>query len=671
MFIYFQGRPGYPSRALHWAGRSPWLWPPVQGWFISNPERKMSQCKRHIFVILGLLLAAVMAAGCGRQSNPAGGTLDDPQGILSMPVPDGVEAALWAKLTSEFARVVAAQPRRNSAAAQGRGSQVQDFTLYPSVDEASATWTYRCQGDYDLNGVVSISDLTPIAVHFNKRTTDANWKVHQVADGDGNGIVNISDLTPLGQNLGARVAGYLVQKSAAADLPYEDMAFVPYVAGQPNLGEFPRMTFTVMPAQTGFFYRVVPAASKFDPYQPGVPSNAVEFTPTLAEQPWSQAGGNAQRTCLSQFNGPQSAGSPWVVDLQGSSLDTAAPVANREGVVFCTSSQIDLDTFPDLSGSKGSVWAIDRSGTVRWRFQTDAALYGHPILTVDGTVVVQTYLHELIGLYPDGKLRWRQQLTHQSGEYPRPLTYHGAYGIYAFDEGPNLRLINTGGSIVWTQPVSDIYDYFWPTVANVWLVYPNATNQKLNTFKLGDGTLNGTLTLGSSFDNGMFYKASTNRVWAGVNGAMDLQGLSLNGIDPVVNYDGPERMWTAPALNSVGQVVIVEIVPGQNAGDPPAGRMVGLSDNGSVAWDRPLAHAPYGHIACDAGGRVYMSGYNDVEGGSRIYCINAAHDVAFAHPVSGMPQGICIAGEGFLAAVHTASVDNVLSNAYLIGIDDK
>src|SRR5687768_3676689 len=134
----------------------------------------MSQCKRQSLSVLAMLCAAFLFAGCS--SDPKVGDARTSQAsITEAPRPDGIDPQLWQQLTAELARVVAEQPRSASAAAQGRGSEVRDLVVFPDLG-AICNWTGRCQGDYDLNGVVSISDLTPIAVHLGKRSTDPNWK---------------------------------------------------------------------------------------------------------------------------------------------------------------------------------------------------------------------------------------------------------------------------------------------------------------------------------------------------------------------------------------------------------------------------------------------------------------------------------------------------------------
>jgi len=65
-------------------------------------------------------------------------------------------------------------------------------------------WRYYSQGDYDQNGEVSISDLSPLGLYFGQTCSYPldDELAKGCADGDHNGELNIADLTPIGNNLG-------------------------------------------------------------------------------------------------------------------------------------------------------------------------------------------------------------------------------------------------------------------------------------------------------------------------------------------------------------------------------------------------------------------------------------------------------------------------------------
>ncbi|MEZ5337561.1 MAG: hypothetical protein R3F46_04795 [bacterium] len=79
-----------------------------------------------------------------------------------------------------------------------------------------AGWPVRLKADYDQNGLVSISDLTPIAVFLGMSRPFTGWvlEAHKRIDGDGNGEINIADLTPIGQNFGNSVQAFRLERSS-------------------------------------------------------------------------------------------------------------------------------------------------------------------------------------------------------------------------------------------------------------------------------------------------------------------------------------------------------------------------------------------------------------------------------------------------------------------------
>jgi hypothetical protein len=620
-----------------------------------------------------VLLASFLLLSCASRTAsppalaiPAGGT----DAIRSEPVPQGVDPQLWQKLTAELARVVEQQGSRGaSSVAQGRGSEVRDLLYIPSQISERLHWTYRCQGDYDLNGEVNISDLTPIAVHYMKRTTDPTWQVNQLADGDGNGEVNISDVTPLGSNLGARVLGYVVQEQATGvGEEFEFYGFVPYSGGQPNTGIYPDFFFNLSNPLPLHKFRVVPAETAMAPYPTGVPSDEVAVTGEVFHQPWEQRGGNSFRNGLSELNGPAFVGSTWTVDLQGVCYDSSGPVADRDGVVYCTSFTFPADNQGTLDGSTGSVWAVGRDGTVRWRFQSDDGIVMQPVLLADGTVVVQTYRNELLGLYPDGKLHWKQQMTSDNTLSLRHITVAPSGAFYALDSAPSLRRLLPDGSVSWAAPVTLAGSPIAPVIANELIVMPSGTSE-LSAYQLAGGSFDSSVMLNANYQHGMMLEPSNSLLWTSQQSGQDLQGVPLD-IGNQVNYTSlVGSATTAPALNSVGHVVLGESVPSANPEEPNTGRLVGVNDLGAESWDRPLAAVPFGGLACDASERVFVgaTGNQDDTG---FYGIDEQHNIAWFVHTGGVCLGIAVAGEGYCAGIFSSELD-FLGPAQLIGIDEQ
>ena len=189
-----------------------------------------------------LLTWAVLLTGCGgsrpallgRETNPSSATsLDEVLAQLQAETPPaGLDTVLYAQLQDELARTLLALAgtAADPFARQGAQSGTAGEAVQLEWDEAAATlsWYFTNPGDYDQNGEVGISDLTPLGQHFGATaalgTAAAAFglldspdeqpfghrRVESVIDGDHNGAINISDVTPIGQYFGKRLTGFAV-----------------------------------------------------------------------------------------------------------------------------------------------------------------------------------------------------------------------------------------------------------------------------------------------------------------------------------------------------------------------------------------------------------------------------------------------------------------------------
>jgi len=261
-------------------------------------------------VFLALLSALLLAAlGCAGTSSVSGGDgarlpggaadtpavrVDEPGALSSLAVPDGVEPALWDKLTAELSRVLA---ERDAAAVDTGGK----LASAPPMGEASATvlsynagsatlsWRYYSHGDYNQDGLVGINDLTPLGQHYGESSPLSGDQpfppdsLGAVIDGNGDGLINISDITAIGQNYGVRVAGYRIY-AAEVTYPYPVepagpnregamlLATVDIDAGSTIPGERRRFYSQVVPTEEEQYYWVRP----YHGYADGVASNLVD-----------------------------------------------------------------------------------------------------------------------------------------------------------------------------------------------------------------------------------------------------------------------------------------------------------------------------------------------------------------------------------------------------------
>jgi hypothetical protein len=165
-----------------------------------------------------LIISGALLVSCAAPSHSVRnlGALSGVQAELqSLQAPAGADPRVFQQLKDELAfqlaqngwRTVSAPPDpvkpANDITDLGLGLVVTDWTL---------TWGYYNLGDYDQNGTVGVSDITPLAMHWGHAVgTDA---LDEVIDGDGNNSIGITDITPIAQNFTRNVAGYAVMQSS-------------------------------------------------------------------------------------------------------------------------------------------------------------------------------------------------------------------------------------------------------------------------------------------------------------------------------------------------------------------------------------------------------------------------------------------------------------------------
>ncbi|MCB1187483.1 hypothetical protein KDL29_09985 [bacterium] len=160
-------------------------------------------------------------------------------------------------------------------------------------------WDYTNPGDYNQDGEVSITDITPIGVHFGQRVANSWNDKKRHIDADSNGEINLGDITPMGQNYGARIFAYNIEMSENGDDGFIVVGQL-LVDEEEELepGETKRFAYE-FGAQyvVGGWYRVVPLDKEL---QFGSPSEAIsEFGRRMAPVPYA-AGQKALVTVFGQ-----------------------------------------------------------------------------------------------------------------------------------------------------------------------------------------------------------------------------------------------------------------------------------------------------------------------------------------------------------------------------------
>ncbi|MCC7477135.1 hypothetical protein IT575_01645 [bacterium] len=196
--------------------------------------------------------------------------------------PTGVDAAVWQELRRELERVLAATGADKAVASVpgSTDSKVDDLAVSGSIGgDITFSFTYHNCGDYNQDGRVAVSDLSPIGIHFLDHSGSATWAGACVADGDMNGLVNVADLTPIGIHYLTQCDGYQLQGASdpnaatwdvLADLQLDGSSF-------PDDGSFRRFHYTLSNSAAQMWYRVVPYLGSGAARQFGIDSNPVYF----------------------------------------------------------------------------------------------------------------------------------------------------------------------------------------------------------------------------------------------------------------------------------------------------------------------------------------------------------------------------------------------------------
>lgn len=202
----------------------------------------MKKAKRAIALAIAIALGLLTACGHG---NAGRNTLAPDEGarpfatsqealaqLDALAKPNGVDAALWDELKSALKTALATNnqqltTRTASIPPTGEINRINDLAIADDGDGTySLTWHYRNVGDYDQNGTVGISDITPLAQHFGETynlDTESN-SIQAVIDGSGNEKIGIEDITPIAQCFSIAVAQYSVKGADALAGPYVESA---------------------------------------------------------------------------------------------------------------------------------------------------------------------------------------------------------------------------------------------------------------------------------------------------------------------------------------------------------------------------------------------------------------------------------------------------------------
>jgi len=544
-----------------------------------------------IRLLLSILVAAVAASvgSCGnggRTSFTPDGAASHPQlqrdgiaaiqHILEAPAPRGVEPSLWRQLTAELARQVAYYGRDKAAAAPPAGERnaARDLHIIPGAATLQLAWTHHAVGDYDSNGEVNISDLTPIGMYFGASLATWGWDEARAADGDGNGEINISDITPIGQHYLVRTSAYKVYASASLD-DYPDAADSPNGPGARLVGSIDLAEFTAVPGGRQLLYAVsAPVAGEFYWVRPSDGTSDGAASNYVAEQwrgDWWMEGREPQHRGCSPFFGPRDDNLAWT--FTAGDRNVGAPVVRGDGVVYFGSEDSQL-------------YAVTPDGEQLWLYTTEGAIRATPAIGTDGTVYIGSTDHYLYAINPDSSLGWRVDLGSDVRSPAIDSDGRIIVGTFAGD----VVAVNPAGSIDWTFPTGQNV-VSSPAIGTDGMIYAANVSGYLYAIRpdgsenwhfTAPGDIDGSPTIGE--DGTVYFGSGDGHVYA----------VASNGTERW-RYSTGDRITCGIALGVDGAIF--------TGGD--SGYIYALESGGSLRWSYDTRSSIWATPLIAADGIVY------------------------------------------------------------------
>lgn len=548
-----------------------------------------------------VVLIMVICVSCGGQSNSVRETPSGSQIEAAVPGTETVSPTLQASLEDALdeALLEAGRTRATRSAAIGPGSSSPDLVILESTPtELIAIWSYRNQGDYDLNGEVNVSDLTPLGQNFQKSEQDADWLKAQWADGDFNGQNNLADVTAIGQNFGARVDGYQLEINDGIS---QDWAPLTSTLINLSYGLQQGLAFPKPVSITN--YRVRPYFNNGTGFEYGTPSNIASFG-FISGSVWPMLGGNAQHTGRSFLPGPNSLHVYREVELEGQ-IFASSPVVGNDGAVYiCT-------TFP--GEGYGYVYGVGLDYKVRFRHRTRAEIITTPAVDVAGRIIAVDVAGTVYCLAPDGKLYYETGLP--SGEAVSPITEY--LDVYIATNGDHmLNRIDEDGNLQWQAPYGADTLSSAAVLASGEIILPDVSGT--TRFYDNTGTQTGISNLAVQFLTSPCVEGNT--PYCGAFSQQQLYRISPIGNGIVLRNFG-EPVTTSPALDAAGNILVGST---DFTNNPPTGVLTAVDGAGVFQWNVGLSIPMGTQPLIDSFGRIYVSGVGD-QVNAGIWCLDSNH----------------------------------------------
>jgi hypothetical protein len=317
--------------------------------------------------------------------------------------------------------------------------------------------------------------------------------------------------------------------------------------------------------------------------------------PSLADSPWPIDHGDAQSTGRSKYPGPANGSIGWSIDTV--SLNCGISLGEDGSVYFS----------PHVVASKSGLYKVSIEGEVVWFYDTGYSISNMttPLITKDGTIIACNGMRgSVFAINPDGSLKWEYEI----GELilQRGINIGKDGTIYVIDSNKTLYAISPTGSLSWTLSLETVeYNGIQGTSFS-----PDGnilyTRGKYNSLIAVDiNTKSIKWTFGDRVDSG------------GATPVVDVDGnIYILGIP--LESDGVKASLTA--LNSSGEIkwryffgTSQDIVSYYAPTIDKQGNIFFAHDSlyslnylGELNWKKDMPHWCWGTLTCDVGGTLYI-----------------------------------------------------------------
>lgn len=624
------------------------------------------------------------AGGEGLAPQPTGGTslAEALAELEALSRPDGVDPWLWQELTTKLAKVLAS--RSVSEILQhppdGDHNCVTDLALVGGGEGSySLEWTYVNCGDYNLDGLVSIHDITAIGQYYLSATGDPDWAEAQRADGNGDGMVTINDITPIGQNYLAYLASYNIYGCNSPGGTWDQLGAAAFDTATGDT----QLSFSYVVGSHDYgYYQVVPAdgtdvegtasellranlkptavlsADKTSSYLPFIinfdASASTDLDGGIVQYEFDFDGDNVAD---SAGGSPLAAHTYQLLGLNRAQLRVTDVDGAQDTAVLHITLPSEWPMFGmDPQQQRRSPYVGAQTNNVKWSCPvTDYVLTG-PVIAADGTVYVANTDHELYAINPDGSLRW----SYDTGSIMTSPAIGADGTLYCgtLDPYNELLALNPDGSFKAWYPLGDVVRDS-PTVGPDGIVYAGSDYGLLlaidpdgdqdwsyNTYGSGVSSSpalgpDGTVYFGTYDEKLYAINPGGSTKWCYPTPSYAINSLAisddgtiyaachwkLHAIDPdgslKWSYDAGGDIFASPAIGAEGTIYVAS----------GADKLHAINPDGSPKWSYTVGssiHVMRSSPAIGADGTIYV-GSND----HKLQAINPDGTLKWSYTVGG------------------------------------